>query len=139
MKSKVKLLALNLLLLQSFHSSGSSLSITHLSDIDFGTVYAGSGPHVVEAGSTESAENASFKTSGDKHVTFTIILPKSVDLFSSSGNHKITISDFTSYPSGMTLVGESGSYIYVGATINSIPLNTPPGQYAGNFVVELMH
>lgn len=117
------------------------LAVTWKSDLNFGTVYAGSGPVMVLAGSSENSENASFSITGDAARSFNIILPSSVTL-SHNGEeiHNITMSNFTSNMSTMGVLPESGAdEIYVGATVNAIPVNLPAGSYRGSFTIEVIY
>lgn len=118
-----------------------AISITQRSDMNFGTVVAGSGPYVVAPGTGESAQNASFRVEGARNTAFTIILPTSSTVsLNGAGVYNITVSNFTSFPVGTGfLPSNRRADIYVGARIASVPITTPGGSYSGNFSVEVVY
>ena len=137
----MKIILFLIVMLSSHLTYSSTLAVNWKSDLNFGTVYAGSGPIIVPAGGSENGENASFSITGDANTSFSVILPSSVTMsLNGEGVHNITISNFTSNISGTGVLSLSGeSTVYVGGTINAIPVNLPPGQYRESVTIEVIY
>lgn len=124
-------------------SQAKPIKINSTSDLNFGTAAQGATSKTVPAGTSETAENASFAVSGDNSVSYTITLPSSISMRTSGANNptrNITVSSFTSYPVGTGLLDGSGSQnLYVGATRAAILSNQVTGSYSGSFSITVVY
>jgi hypothetical protein len=118
-----------------------ALAIENISPLDFGTAVAGSSEQKVEAGETESLDNASFVVTGQPNSLFTIILPGQIFMSKSGTNaRRIKVDRFVSYPGYSGSLDQRGKrMLYVGATRESLPINTEPGDYRGSFEVSVVY
>jgi hypothetical protein len=125
-----------------FHLSAFAIpiSITKNSDLNFGSIVAGSTTKVIAPGSSENSENASFTIQGDPNVLFNIILPNTTTLFlNGSGPQSLQVNTFVSNPANSGSLNVSGiRAVYVGASLN-VPLTTTRGNYSGAFTVEVVY
>lgn len=119
------------------------ISITQVSDLDFGSSAAGDIEKVVLPNTMETQENASFLITGDPNTAYSISLPtKSIQLSGPGGGRKIKVSNFTSFPldGANGLLDSSGQQmLYVGATRESLPQNQNPGAYTGAFTITVIY
>lgn len=76
---------------------------------------------------------AEYKITGDAGAVVVITLPTTAQI--TNGSTNITLSNFTSSPSGTATLDNKGKVtIYVGATM-SVPANLSSGNYTGSFTV----
>ncbi len=134
----MKVLFFNLLI--NFSLFAIPISITKTSDLNFGSIVAGSVTKVVSPGSSENSENASFTIQGDPNVLFTIILPSTTTLLLNGfGPQSLQVNTFVSNPVNSATLDAGGIRIlYVGASLN-VPLATTRGEYSGAFTVEVVY
>lgn len=127
----------------NFNVHAKPITITQVSDLNFGSLVQGDDPKSIPAGTSENASNGSFEVKGDKNLAYTIILPSSALIsLNGTGSNPITISNFVSNPpegSNGLLSSKGKQELYIGATISSIPINQIPGSYTGNFTVEVIY
>lgn len=130
-----------LLFLISSFAQAAPITISTNSNLVFGTVAAGTGPYSISPDTRETSSNASFDLAGDKNTAFTIILPSSATVSRNGGGvYNITVSNFTSYPAGVGTLGNNRkAKLFVGARINTVPINIPGGSYSGYFTVEVIY
>lgn len=116
------------------------ISITKNSDLNFGSIVAGSSTKVIAPGNSENSENASFTVQGDSNVFFTIILPSTTIIFlNGSGPQSLQVNAFVSNPANTSRLTVNGfRRIFVGASLN-VPLTATRGNYNGAFTVEVVY
>lgn len=131
------------------------LTITKKVDMSFGNVVAGSGIGTVILTTTGTRTStggvilpsaipgtiteAKFETTGAANQTYSITLPTSATLTSSSNT--MTVNNFISNPtvaSGGILNSDGKQDIYVGATLN-VGAAQAAGSYSGNFSVTVAY
>ncbi len=116
------------------------ITITQVSDLNFGVGFRNDPAKTVVPGTFENAENASFMIQGDPNRAFTIQLPRRIDMNSTLGNQKIRVQDFTSFPSTNGTLDATGiGYIFIGATRSSLKNNQQTGPYIGVFTVTVIY
>ncbi|MEK6705773.1 MAG: DUF4402 domain-containing protein [Bdellovibrionota bacterium] len=121
------------------------LSISKISDLNFGTAIQGSLPKTVPPGTTENSENASFTVTGEPNRDYAIHLPAngSIKMVTSNGgssDKEIGVSNFHSFPLGTGMIGPGGTQnLFIGATRNVILRNQVPGDYAGSFTITVVY
>lgn len=129
------------LLLFSFNANA-QLAVTQVSDLDFGFATNGDVEKTVPPNTIETSENASFLVVGPINTSYSIILPRRIDMSHSSGvGKKIRVSNPTSYPAegANGFLGPTGQqYLYVGGTRQSIGQNLTSGSYSATFTVEVV-
>jgi len=124
-----------------------SLGIVKQSDLDFGTAAQGDAAKTVAPGTSEDAENASFKISGQANKAYSITLPADdVVVMETNGGgvpeRQIPVNDFASYPAAGAngLLDASGEQtLYVGAARNAILATQESGSYADTFTVTVVY
>lgn len=118
-----------------------ALDVKRVSDMYFPDAYPGSPSFKIEAGSSETAHNASFLVTGEPGKRVSVIMPSErVVLQGQQGNAKIHVSHFTSNTGQSAMLNRDGELkIYVGATREEIPARTPSGDYSGSFCVTVMY
>ena len=98
---------------------------------------------MVNPGTSENPENASFQVSGHSNTTYDIILPTSVIMVTGDGvgaNKQIVANNFASYPSGRgTLDGSGNQLLLAGATRAALLLDQVVGSYTASFTVEVIY
>lgn len=116
------------------------ISISKVTDMNFGNIAAGTGGTVVLATdgtrtqtggitlpvSAGTVAAAGFTVSGDVDRTFSITLPSSITL--TNGTDNLTVNDFTSTPSTTGTLTEGTATVSVGATL-TVPASAPAGVY----------
>ncbi len=127
------------------------LSISKTLDMDFGDIVAGGGGDVVLNPQTTSRSTtgpgvfgtftlAAFSVTGNSASTVTIGLPATHTITRVSGTETMTVSNFTSFPSGtLTLSDPAGTGTFnVGATLG-VGASQVPGTYenAAGFTVTV--
>ncbi len=116
------------------------ITITQVSDLNFGVGFRNDAAKTVMPGTFENAENASFMIQGDPNRAFTIQLPRRIDMNSTLGNQKIRVQNFTSFPNANGTLDASGiSYIFIGATRSALKNNQQTGPYVGVFTVTVIY
>lgn len=131
-----------LFLCYSIHAAGKPIKVSAVSNLNFPTAPQGDGIFVVPAGTSETPTNASFLVTGDRNVTYTIVLPAMATMTAKIGSKQDTInlSGFTSFPSNVGVLNGAGSqYLYVGATRAAIRHNQLTGSYSGSFSVTVVY
>lgn len=121
-----------------------SLSISKVSDLDFGSAPQGDPLKVVAAGTAEDASNASFNIAGAPSTAYTITLPSNgtVVMQTAGGgtNKDIAVDSFASFPSGTGLLDGSGNQLLlVGATRAALGASQVTGSYTGSFTVAVVY
>lgn len=123
-----------------------ALSITNVSDLDFGTAPAGDAQKTVAPGATENAENGSFTVNGQANTAYTITLPTdgTVTMVTGGGgaNETIAVSTFTSFPAAGAnglLNGSGTQTLLVGATRAALSASQVAGTYTGTYTVTVVY
>lgn len=122
-----------------------ALTITTVSNLDFGTAVSGDGQKTVAADVAENAENASFAIAGEPLYNYAIQLPADNIVVMRKGaggsaDTEIMVNTFDSYPMGLGMLDASGaSTLYVGATRNALTATQEPGDYVGTFTVNVVY
>lgn len=123
-----------------------AISITEVSDLDFGTAAQGDGPKTVLPGAAEDAENGSFTVTGTPNTAYTITLPADGIVVMETGaggaNETIAVDSFTSFPAaganGMT-DGTGDQLLLVGATRAALGASQVAGSYSGDYTVDVVY
>lgn len=129
---------------------GKPITINWVQDLEFGTLagdgsFAGtatinpvSGAKTVSGGVYDFGgihNPAEFRVRGDRNTPYTITLPGSVTL--GSGGSTMTLSNFTSNPSGFGMLGSNGqSTLTIGATLQ-VGAGQPAGTYTGVITITV--
>lgn len=122
-----------------------SISITKVSDLDFGSAAQGDAAKTVAPGAAENAENASFTVAGEPSTAYTITLPadgavKMVTAGGGAANKEINVTSFASSPSGTGTIGAGGTQtLFVGATRDALLAGQTTGSYSGAFTVAVVY
>lgn len=139
MKTSIKITLLSVLMCFSEASFSAPITITRVSDLDFGTAFLGDPNKRIRQTNAETSENASFLITGDAGVTFTTTLPDRIWMNHSSSGSRIRVRRFRSTPRNGRIRNSGERLIFVGATRNSIPTNISTGSYAGTFTVTVVY
>lgn len=116
------------------------ITITQVSDLDFGTAFLGDPAKVVDRGTTETAENASFLVTGDPGATFNITRPTRIWITHAPSGDRIRVRRFRSRPNRRGRIRNNGErLVFVGATRNAIPANISTGFYSGTFTFTVVY
>ena len=116
------------------------ISVTSLTGLNFGQVTQGDIAKVIAPSNINTGENASFSVTGDANTVYNINLPTSISI--SNGASNLTINNFTSNPpftNGGLLDVSGKETVYIGATLQSIPINLQPGAYNGTFLIDVSY
>jgi hypothetical protein len=124
-----------------------ALSIEKQSDLDFGTGVQGDPAKTVDADTSETAGNASFKVSGQPNKAYSITLPDNDSVVmttgaGSSSTQVIAVNNFASYPAQgangqLSAAGEE--MLYIGATRDALLPNQEAGSYSATFTVTVVY
>lgn len=115
------------------------ISISQISDLDFGSAMLGDPAKTVNPGSVENSENASFLVTGDARSTFSISLPNNMWITNSSSGDRIRVRRFRSTPRNGRIRNNGERTVYVGATRDAIPAGLSPGIYSGAFTMTVVY
>lgn len=131
-------------------------TITPTQDLSFGAFAAGAGGTVtispqstrtasgdvilMTGGQFSQGSSASFDVAGTPGATYQITLPAdNVVSLSGSQGGSMSVSSFTSSPSGQGQLNLLGTQtLYVGATLG-VGSNQTPGSYSGSFAVTIVY
>jgi spore coat protein U-like protein len=129
------------------------ISITNVADLNFGNIVAGTGAGTVTVATTGNRTStgdvilpsatlgtvnaAEFKVTGLADATYAITLPTSIDI-SETGGTTMTVTDFTSNPSGTGTLAGGTQTLSVGAMLN-VKANQAAGNYTGTFNVTVAY
>lgn len=118
-----------------------ALDIKRMSDMYFPDAYPGSPSFTVEAGNSETAQNASFLVTGEPGKRVSVILPRErIVLQNQSYRAKIFVDDLESNVGHSGVLDNNGELkIFVGGTRREIPSRIPSGDYSGSFCVTVMY
>lgn len=121
-----------------------AISITNVSDLDFGTAVQGDASKTVAPGAVENAENGSFNVVGNPSATYTITLPASTSMITGGGgaNETIAVNTFLSFPAAGAngvLSGAGTQLLLVGATRAALGAAQVPGNYTGAYTVTVVY
>lgn len=121
-----------------------AISITNVSDLDFGSAPQGDALKVVAPGAAENAENGSFTVTGEANTAYTISLPADGTVTMTTGaggaNETIAVSSFTSSPSATGLLDGTGNQsLFVGATRAALGASQAPGAYTATYTVTVVY
>jgi len=123
----------------------SALTITTVSNLDFGTAVAGDAAKAVAADVAENAENASFAVAGEAFYNYAIQLPSDGTVIMRKGaggtaDTEIPVNGFESYPMGLGMLdGAGASTLFVGATRDALTATQEAGDYVGTFTVNVIY
>lgn len=126
-----------------------AISITKISDLNFGIAIQGDAEKTVAAGTTDNLENASFKILGEPNKAFQFSIPanSTVKMFL-GGDTSLTdptkiidVEDFTSNLDGTTptIDANGEKLLFVGATRAALLSNQTRGNYSGDFEVTVVY
>ncbi len=130
------------------------IAIAQVADLNFGNIVAGTatGTVTVDTGGNRTSSTgitlpnatlgtvnaAEFTVTGLADATYAITLPGSIDI-STTGGETMTVTGFTSNPSGTgTLAANGEQTLSVGATLN-VGENQAAGDYTGTFNVTVAY
>lgn len=123
-----------------------AISITNVSDLDFGTAVQGAAAATVLPGATENSENGSFTVSGQASTAYTITLPANGVVTMTTGgggaNETIAVTNFASFPAAGAngMIGAGGTQLLlVGATRAALGVSQVPGTYTGTYTVDVVY
>lgn len=122
-----------------------ALTITNVSDLDFGTAAPGDVAKTVVPGTSENADNGSFTVAGQASMAYTITLPAAAVSMTTGGggaNETISVATFASYPAAGAngLLGAGGTQLLlVGATRAALGASQVPGTYTGTYTVTVVY
>ncbi|MGH1467554.1 MAG: DUF4402 domain-containing protein [Bdellovibrionales bacterium] len=137
MKAFITLLSLTLIIETAY---AAPITISQISDLDFGVGFLGDGTKRINRGSVDNAENASFLVTGDPGVTFSITLPGKIWMNHSSTSSRIRVRRFRSRPKNSGKIKNNGEkLLLVGATRNAIGTGLSTGSYSGTFTVTVVY
>lgn len=126
----------------SLNSFAIPISIVNTQDLNFGTLAQGDAPKVIRPLKSDS-NNARFDVSGDSNSVYTIILPTAMSITRfGSGSFPLQVTNFDSRPAAGAngkLDKKGKDTIYVGATLEQIPVNQPGGGYSGSFIIDVIY
>ncbi len=134
--------ALSLLLLSlspAAHAS-KALSVCAISNLQFGRIIQGDLARVVSAGGGDTPENASFQVTGEADRAYAIILPVGALLFAPGGI--LNVTHFQSFPpagANGLIMPDGMQNLFVGATLQAVPMNQAAGTYTGAFLVTVVY
>lgn len=117
------------------------LNIKKTSDMYFPDAFPGSPSYTIEAGNSETAQNASFLLTGEPNKRVNIILPTQ-RIILQNGKHqaKIYVHNFRSNVGQTSQLNNDGELkLFIGATREEIPNKIPSGDYSGNFYVTVLY
>ena len=129
------------------------ISITKLTDLNFGSLIAGpvAGTVVVDPAGIRTATGgatlvnspfgaATFDVTGEPLTPYTITLPNAIAIVHTTNNtFSMVVNTFTSNPSGTgTLSALGAQQLNVGATLQ-VGANQPSGEYTGTFDVTVAY
>jgi spore coat protein U-like protein len=99
-------------------------------------VRTGSGDlNLLSVGNTPQA--AGFVVMGSPEATYTITLPKQINVLNEAGTEKMAVDEFTSNPDGAGVLDAKGRQsLKVGATLH-VAASQAAGRYTGNFAVTV--
>ncbi len=118
-----------------------ALTVTKISDMDFGTDVQGSPNKRIRPRNFENDENASFLIEGVANAAITITTPPgSIFLDHTSSGDQLEVRRFRSTPRGTSTIRNTGErMLYVGAQRRRIPNNVASGLYTGTFTVTVVY
>ncbi|WP_374029436.1 DUF4402 domain-containing protein [Bdellovibrio bacteriovorus] len=119
-----------------------ALAVSQVSDLLFSDAAAGAPEEVVAADSSETAQNASFKITGEPSRPLTVTLPAdgTVTMITGSGSpdESISVNSFTSnFVTGLDTSGQAD--LFVGATRAQLSGTQASGDYEADFVVDVAY
>lgn len=128
----------SILLIESIQAA--PITITQVSDLNFGVGFLGDGTKRIAPGRNENASNASFLITGDPGVTFSITLPGKIWMNHSTTSSRIRVRRFRSRPKNSGKIRNNGErLLLIGATRNAIGTGLSTGSYAGTFTVTVVY
>ena len=105
----------------------------------FGTIVAGDPSHIV-APDNITKSSAKFRITGDPKTLVNVMLPVSCTITKGgNGNWPINVTNFTANNLNPKLNKKGKFILYVGATLDSIPLSQKSGNYKGSFLVDVIY
>lgn len=119
------------------------ISITAVSNLDFGAAFAGDRRLTISPGNSDNAENASFFVKGDPRRSFSIIVPTEIYMITGTGdvpNKKILVDRFRTRPNQNGRLDRNGEkLILVGARRDNLLANQVAGAYSGSFMITVVY
>lgn len=112
-----------------------AIAVSAISELNFGTAAQGDPLKTVPPGTSENAENASYRVTGDPNRAFTITLPANGNMTTTGGtgaNYRISVTAFVSFPAAGAnglLNGSGQQMVYLGATRAAIRVTQIVGTY----------
>lgn len=122
----------------------SAITITKVSDLEFGSAAQGDAAKTVAPGAAENAENASFTVAGAPNTAYTVTLPANGTVTMQTGaggaNETIAVSAFTSFPATSGMISAGGSQLLlVGAQRAALGASQVAGSYTASFTVAVVY
>lgn len=131
-----------ILLLVSINSYSKPIKLTQVQDLEFGILVQGDSSKIISP-NTNNPNSAVFDVTGDKNTSYSILLPTQMSIsLNGSGSNPIIINNFKSIPAAGAngLLDKKGRQtIGVGATLTSVNVTQPPGNYFGTFTVDVIY
>ena len=131
---------------QALQTVIAAISISQVSDLDFGSAAPGDAAKTVAPGAAENAENASFLVTGEASTAYTITLPADSTVVMQTGaggaNETIGVDSFTSNPAAGAnglLDGSGQQDLFVGATRDALGASQVAGAYTATFTVDVVY
>ncbi len=115
------------------------ISITQISNLDFGTGLLGDPQKRIQPGNSDNFENASFLITGDPGRTFSITLPNNIQMRHLSTTSRIRVNRFRSRPRNGRIRNNGERLLLIGATRATLANSLTPGKYAGTFTVTVIY
>ncbi len=122
-----------------------ALTITNVSDLDFGTAAPSDVAKTVVPGTSETADNGSFTVAGQASTAYTITLPAAAITMTTGGggaNETISVNSWASYPAAGAnglLTGGGTQLLLVGATRAALGASQVAGTYTGSYTVTVVY
>jgi len=139
-KYVISILVAVLTCLLSFTAHSAPITITQISDLDFGVAFLGDSQKRVPSSNVENAENASFLITGDAGRTFTVTRPGRIWMTHTPSGDRIRVKRFRARPNNSGRIRNNGErLIFVGATRNRIPAGISTGSYSGTFTITVVY
>lgn len=123
----------------SFAAHSAPITITQVSNLNFGTALWGDRAKTIRAGNSDDAENASFLITGDARSRFNVVLPNQIWMNHVSRPDRILINNFESRPNNLRMGRDGQLVLLIGATRSAIPTTISAGSYAGTFTITVVY
>jgi hypothetical protein len=117
-------------------------TVTSTSDLLFPAAVQGDSSRTIASGSSENASNGSFRIAGNANQSFTIILPSTPVVLTTTGGgvNTLSLTNFTSFPATTGVLSATGRRnVFIGATRSAVANNQTPGSYTGSYTINIIY